>query len=1358
MQTMRNQTGEGPSVAASLRYFFVFLLVFGLGQNPASGQAINVLTRNYDNQRTGANLGETSLNTSNVNPGQFRKLFMLSVDDQVYAAVLYVAGLNIAGGTHNVLYVATANNSVYAFDAETLGSPLWSRNFNGTGRPTMNSEVGTNCSGGYHDFIGNIGIVGTPVIDGVSGTIYFVTRTVENGGTVQRLRALDIITGLDRANSPQIIQASVPGTGDGENTTVFDPVKQNQRAALALSQGLVYIAWASFCDTTRYHGWVLAYNAASLAQVSTFNDTPNGSMGGIWMAGAAPAFDAGGAAYFSTGNGSFDGASGFGESMLKLAPSSLSLLDYFTPSNFNSLNDTDFDFGSAGPVLLPGTNFLASGGKEGKLYLLNTSNLGHETSGDIQIPQAFQAVDVTVRPNATHHLHNSAVTWNSPQGLNLYTWGENDYLRAFRFDTSTQKLKLPAVAAGSVLPSVGMPGGMMTLSANLSQSGTGVLWASTPRNGDANQFIVPGTLYAFNAETLALLWSSTGAGDDSLNFSKGSIPVVANGKVYLGSTSYFINVYGLSTSPPPPQNLALNKVTTSSPPCSTGQGPAQAVNGSATGGSTDKWCSTAASPFMTVDLGAAYPVTRFVIEHAGAGGEAFSSNTGSFNIQVGNDGVNFNTVVNVTGNSLSITTHDIPPTSARYVRLRVNGHANIYELQVFGSQAGLLSDFSLLTDPGTQTVPAGASATYTATVIPANGFGGAVVLSASGLPAGATSSFNPASVSGAGDSILTITASCSTPTGTFPITISGTSGGLQHTVGSTLTVTPGNILCPVYNRIGMVTDGTSFSSGGLDAHGNAYSANLLGSTVNFNGIALALGPANVPDAVTSATVPLPAGQYSNLTMLATGVNGKQTSQTFKVQYSDGTSSTFTQSLSDSFSPQNFAGESKAATMAYRDRSNGSRDVRTFYLYGYSFALNGAKTLSSIILPNNANVVVLAIALTPATVSADFGLSASPGSLTVTTGASAGYSATVAAVNGFADNVALSASGLPAGATAGFATNPVSGSGSSTLTISTSSSSTPAGTYTVTISGVSGSLQHTTTVTLVVASAPAPDFSLNATPGSLTVTAGANAGYTATVAAVNGFAGNVALSASGLPSGATAGFASNPVVGSGSSTLTISTSSSSTPAGTYTMTISGVSGSLQHTTTITLTVTAATSETVQVDLSSVYANVHTKVGMVTDGTSFSSSGGLDAHGSAYSATLLGSTVNFNGVAFALGPANAPDAVTSVTVPLAGGQFSKLTLLATAVNGNQTSKAFKVQYSDGTSSTFTQSLSDWFTPQNYAGESKAVTTAYRDQSNGTRDSRTFNLYGYSFALNATKTVSSIILPNNSNVLVLAMTLSQ
>ena len=654
-----------------------------------AGTHAQVLTRAYDNQRTGANLSEKTLKPANVGSGHFGKLFMLPVDDQIYAGLLYAGDVRIAGGRHNVLYVATVNNSVYAFDADRFGAPLWYRNFNGGGRPTRNTEVGQACKGGYKDFLGNIGIIGTPVI-GPDRTMYFVTRTVESAGTVQRLHAIDITTGADRPHSPRIVEAMVPGVGDGSSNSIvlFNPETQNQRPALSLADGTLYVGWASFCDTRPYHGWMISYDAATLAQTGVFNASPDGNMAGIWMSGAGPAFDQAGNIYFATGNGTFDGAHEFGESLVKAEAKSLRTLDFFTPSNFNTLNAFDLDFGTQGPIFLPGSHFLVIGGKEGKIYLLDAEHLGAQSPGDIQISQEVQAVDVTIRPMLSHHMHNAVTAW----GFNVYVWGENDFLRIFRFDPAVRKFAVPAAATGSIMAPSGMPGGMMTISANGSHAGTGILWATLPRVGDANQMTVPGVLYAFNAENLSLLWSSNGPGDDPLNFAKGSPPIVANGKVYVASISNFVSVYGLKKRAPKSQNLALHARAAGSAACDPSQTPDKAFNDSAEGGPDDKWCSSAANPFLQVDLGGNLSIGRFVVEHAGAGGDDFNLNTRDFNLQVSVDGINFNTVTSVTGNTQSITTHDIPTSTGRFVRLNVltpaksgAAPANIFELQVFAS-------------------------------------------------------------------------------------------------------------------------------------------------------------------------------------------------------------------------------------------------------------------------------------------------------------------------------------------------------------------------------------------------------------------------------------------------------------------------------------------------------------------------------------------------------------------------------------------------------------------------------------------------------------------------------------------------
>ncbi len=520
---------------------------------PGLGSAqVRVATQHNDNARSGLNLQETTLTTSNVNQNTFGKLFTRAVDDQVYVQPLYMPGLAIPSlGTRNVLFVATVNNSVYAFDADNPGAatPIWKRNFNDLAngvRPPNHTELGQNC-GSYNDFSGNMGIVGTPVIDPVAGTLFVVVRTVESGNFVQRLRALSLVTGLDKANSPVVISASVPGIGAGSTGTMvpFNPKTQNQRPALLLANSTLYIAWASQCDTGPYHGWVMGYNPTTLAQTFAFCDTPNGSAGGIWQSGQGITADAAGTLFFSTGNGSVSSPTGgidYGNAVIRMTASG-SVSDWFIPFNYGSLNSGDVDLGSAGVLLIPNTNLLATGGKEGKMYILDRSNLGHYHAGsDTQIVQSFQV-------SSGGHIHGSPIYWDSPtSGGLLYVWCESEQGKAYQYNTSTGRFGATPLFITPVSAPQGMPGSMLSISSNGSTAGSGILWAAHQASGDANQQVRPGILRAFNADNITQeLWNSlqNPARDDYGNFAKFSYPTIVNGRVYLSTFSNQVMCYGL---------------------------------------------------------------------------------------------------------------------------------------------------------------------------------------------------------------------------------------------------------------------------------------------------------------------------------------------------------------------------------------------------------------------------------------------------------------------------------------------------------------------------------------------------------------------------------------------------------------------------------------------------------------------------------------------------------------------------------------------------------------------------------------------------------------------------------------------
>ena len=520
------------------KHFFVlsnsFLLALVFSSIAAVAQ-VNVYTRSNDNSRTGQNLQETILTPAIVNSTNFGKLYTIPTDGQIYAQPLYVSNLAIAGGTHNVVFVASMLNTVYALDADT-GATLWTQNY---GSPIIPQDVefDQNIS-----WVTRLGILGTPVIDPATNYMYFVSGSQPADGTKvfsYNLNAIDITTGLPVNGSPVVINATY-STPDLTAPLVFNPQMQNPRPGMALANGNVYIAFASHEDAPPYHGFVMAYSTSTLAQTAVYSDTTIGTLGGIWNAGQAPAIDAAGNLYISTGNGSFGTTPNklvqTGNSFIKLSPT-LQLLDYFTPYNSATMNTSDLDLGSSGLLLIPNTSYVLGGGKQGVLYLADTNGMGEFNASSDQVRQEFQAVYGV----GTSHIHGAPVYFNSDQnGPTTYVWGENDVLRGFLFNATTGLLNTTPFAKSTMTAPVtnndgAMPGGFLAISAN-GQS-NGILWASTPYNGNAVVTTVQGVLYAFNADTLSLLWSdkTNDARDEIGNFAKYVPPLVANGKLYMAT-------------------------------------------------------------------------------------------------------------------------------------------------------------------------------------------------------------------------------------------------------------------------------------------------------------------------------------------------------------------------------------------------------------------------------------------------------------------------------------------------------------------------------------------------------------------------------------------------------------------------------------------------------------------------------------------------------------------------------------------------------------------------------------------------------------------------------------------------------
>ena len=346
---------------------------------------MDVLTQHNDNLRTGANLQETVLTPASVTPQSFGLLAKLQVDDQIYGQPLIATGVQVGGGRHDLAIVATVKNSVYAFDANDASEAqsLWHVNF---GTPANVADGDWDCT----DINGDMGIIGTPVLNASKSALYVVALVKVRGGFAQRLHALDPSTGTDLPFSPVDIQ--------GAN---FDTLRQNQRPALFLANGNVYIGYASHCDFGPYHGFLFGYDENTLEQTAIFNSSPGGNGASIWQSGQAPAVDAAGNIYFITSNGSWNGVDQFSESFLKL-DANLKLLDWFTPTNHALLDEQDLDLNSGGATLIPGTKLVVGGGKQGVLCSVNTEEMGH--LGDEQAVQHFQATG--------SHLH-SVVFWQS---------------------------------------------------------------------------------------------------------------------------------------------------------------------------------------------------------------------------------------------------------------------------------------------------------------------------------------------------------------------------------------------------------------------------------------------------------------------------------------------------------------------------------------------------------------------------------------------------------------------------------------------------------------------------------------------------------------------------------------------------------------------------------------------------------------------------------------------------------------------------------------------------------------------------------------------------------------------------------
>ena len=527
-------------VASIVATVFTVFVLLGLQTTPGDSQTqrpgtARVLTYHNDVARTGQNLEENILTLSNVNAEQFGKVGFLTTDGMVDAEPLYVSNVGIGGAAHNVVFVATEHDSVYAFDADSLAQ-LWHVTVLGPDEiPSDDRQCG--------QVTPEIGITSTPVItfNEDRGTMYLVAMSKDkNGNYVQRLHALDITSGAETSGSPTTIEASFPNL---HGVTTFDPKQYKERASLLLLNDIVYTSWASHCDEGEYTGWVIGYSAATLKRVNVLNLTPNGNDGAIWMSGAGPAADAQGNIYLLDGNGTFDttlNASGFpihgdfGNAFLKLSAKNgkLAVADYFNMHNTLVESGRDEDLGSGGALLLPdcvdasGHSWqLALGaGKDRRIYVVNRNSMGKYT------PKKNSAIYQEIDHALSGPIYSMPAYFNNT----VYFGAVNDTLKAF----SISNAKLVPEPSSKTAAHFAYPGATPSVSAN--GTSNGIVWAVEARGSDA------AVLHAYDAKNLENeLYNSTHAhGRDAFADNKFITPMIANGRVFVGTLTG-VMVFGL---------------------------------------------------------------------------------------------------------------------------------------------------------------------------------------------------------------------------------------------------------------------------------------------------------------------------------------------------------------------------------------------------------------------------------------------------------------------------------------------------------------------------------------------------------------------------------------------------------------------------------------------------------------------------------------------------------------------------------------------------------------------------------------------------------------------------------------------
>ena len=1306
-------------VAKSFRVLSVALLVTTAGLACAQ----DVTTWHYDNSRSGVQPLETILTSSNVKSTTFGKVFSLPVLGAVYAQPLYLSQyLMNDGQLHNVLLVVTAEDYVYAFDADGNNPAqgyLWRQSMLASGETWVTYE-----DVNVTDIKPNIGIIGTPVIDRAGGTIYLVAKSKTTSSPVtfhQRLHALNVADGAEKLNGPTAIQATVPGTGDGGTTISFSPLLNNQRASLLLtptpgvgSGNSVVIAWASHGDLGVYHGWIMAYDAANIAtQNAAWCTTPNGKdvhdggKGSIWMSGAGLSSDDNGNIFAGIANGTFDASSGgvdYGDTAIEFTFTSSGLVveDYFTPGDQSFLETSDNDMGMSGVLLLPTqtgpiANLLATSDKSGTIYLINRDKMGGYTTPDDSSVQDFS--------DGGYSIHSAYAFFNNT----LYMAPDSGPLQAWTLDTDTDLfVTTPQSKSPTTLGTSQPSGSTPSISANGTTNA--IIWAID--NAGYNN--TPGVLYAFDAANLATEYynSSQAASKRDVAFVsvKFTTPTIASGRVYVGGLNG-VAVYGLLGNNAPPAATPQF-----SEPGGTYTTTQSVMISDTTPGEKIYYTTNGTTPTASSTLyGGAIPVNATETIEAIAVAEGYTTSA----------------VASAT------YTINLPPAAQPTFSLTPGTYTSIQSVTISSTTSGAM--IYCTTNGATPTTSSpqcngaiSVSSTETIQAIAAaTGYSSSPVASAVytiNLPAAATPTFsvNP----GTYTSIQSVTISDTT------------SGAAIHCTTNGTTPTTSSPVC------GGAISVSSTETIQAIAIASGYSSSLLASATYTINLPPAAKPtfSLTPGPYTSAQSVTISSTTSGATIYCT-TNG--TTPTTSSSQCNGAISVSSTETIEAIATATGYSSSPVASATYT--ISPATATPKFSLAAGTYT--GTKSVKITDATSGAAIYYTTNGITPTTSSTKYTKAISVSS-TETIEA-------IAVATGHSNSAVESATytiDLPAAAMPKFSLAGGTYFEAKSVTISDATSgvaiyyrifgATPTSwtEYTEAISVTSteeieavavamnrpASLVAFATYTIESPVASAPKFSL----------------------AAGTYTGTQSVTISDATSGAAIYYTTNGIAPTASSTKYAGAISVSS-----TETIEAIAVASGYTNSAVVskayTIEAESPET-KVSLASV-ANL---IGIYSDGTTFSATGGFNGKGSAYSSKLLGSSITYSGVTYAIGAANVKNVVKGTgapVIPLTSGKYSALKFLAAGVVGNQPSVTFTVTYTDGSKTKFTKSISDWITPEHYSGESIALASSYCDIASGGRITSAYNLYQYSLPLNNAKAVKSITMPANPDVELVAITLT-